>query len=167
MSLALVHSAGPVRPELQVLARRRMLALMVLAWEDNRRLSLRLVDCADQVRELGKAHAMPDWTVPVLQLQVLSSFARVRAQEILALLVGRGVGLRVRLRADELYAGLLPEIGNLERMTTRYTQLRDLAMVEADAEVVDRVCAHAEELTQVLHALVALTSSPFRPPVRS
>lgn len=153
MSLALVHSAGPVSPGLEALARRRLSALLVVAWERNRRLAMRLADYSERFRQQAQ-FGLEDGSGAVVRLQLLSAFARARAESLLSVLRARGVRLTVRLPAWERYEGLAAELDNLHALSEAYGSLHDLALhAERDLALVHRVAIHVEELTALVRAL--------------
>lgn len=142
-----------MQPGVEQLASRRFRALLVLAWEGNRRLSMRLADYAERFRERPPL-PLENGGLAEVQLQFLSGFARARADSLLSVLRARGTRLTVRLPAEEHYAGLAAELDNLHALSEVYGGLQDLALhVEKDLGVVHCMAIHLEELTALVRAL--------------
>lgn len=158
--LALVHNGGPRADTLSGLINRRLLALLTVAWEHNRRLSLRLIDYADQFRQRGLACNTEGWHTTVSQVQLLASFARVRARELQNLLRARGGWLTVRLPADELFLSIKQELPKIAALGRVYGSALDIALhLLQDLELVERLQHHVDELAELVRQLGALEQS--------
>jgi hypothetical protein len=117
-----------------------------------------MADYADRFRQQGKDAGLQDWSVAVMQLQVLAAFSRVRARELLGILRARGIRVTVRLPGEERYTGLPMELDRLCDLAEVYDGLHDLARhVERDAEVVELAGTHAKELADLVSALDTLS----------
>lgn len=147
--LALVHSTGQQEESLEAQAHRRLLALLTVAWEHNRRLSLRLVDFADTFRQRGLLEV-------TVQLQVLAGLARVRASELRLLLKRRGCLLLPRLPHGEASAGAATELARIAQLGATYGFALDIAVnLERDLELAEELHNHVEELADLVRQLAA------------
>lgn len=157
MGLGLVYSSGRPTQDLPALARRRLLALLVVAWEGNRLLALRLLERADSFRHAARAGGVTGLTLEVGQLQVLSGFARVRARELLEMYQHRGGRLSVRLPADAPCLPLEQELARIANLGRAYGAILDVAFhLHQDLEMVERCQHHVDELTDLVRQLDAL-----------
>jgi hypothetical protein len=139
--------------DLPELAERRLRALLILAWEDNRLLAMRLLSYSEQVCVLKRVHA----AVAGMQLQVLAAFARTRARDLLERLRAMGVKLTVRLPAEVLHTSSAEAYQRARAMGRRYRELGDLAAnVARDAALVQLLTQHVEELKSLVGDLAAI-----------